>query len=626
MDEDKLHHFQSVVFFLAGCFMIVLLFLAFLKQMRESGSNLDGMEEGSTQKEETKEDGVHIPVIRLLPNVWIMESAEDGLWLFEDGLQTFYPWEIATQKQEMENETLRDETRCDKIADVLLTDERVSKVIAKEQKLHGIVHDYGKDYVTMEGLGRLELDKDYRGYRLYGEPKLQTVADLKIGCDDADFVVEDGKIQAILFARPQKLEEIRVLLKNGNNGGLFHEAIELYGQNGFFVQYQEGLEWKEEAFQGNQRVIIDRESIYLQGEERRMTIVPYELTGKIGIGNLGKEAGDPLYPGRLEIELTADGLTLINILPLEEYLCYVIPSEMPASYPFEALRAQAICARTYAYGWLRQAGYPAYGAHVDDSTQFQVYHNIGLQAQTSEAVKATSGMILNTKDGELAQTYYYAASCGQGTDVTAWGNSAEQYPYLKGKRISRNSEAQTDPNLALLMTEDPDDYEFDQEWYRWSCRVDRMNLEEVRKRLSKNLGKEDALKASGIQEIYGLEITERGGGGVALCLKMETNAGDFYVRGEHAIREALCNGAVKIKNRSGKELVFGTLLPSAFFLLDTVKKDDIVVEYSIIGGGFGHGIGMSQNAAGKMATDGKTAEEILAFFYEGCILSSIPEG
>ena len=60
---------------------------------------------------------------------------------------------------------------------------------------------------------------------------------------------------------------------------------------------------------------------------------------------------------------------------------------MPADYPAEALNAQAICARTYAYGRMEHAGYPQYGAHVDDSTSYQVYNNVGEQEGSTTAVK-----------------------------------------------------------------------------------------------------------------------------------------------------------------------------------------------------------------------------------------------
>ena len=98
---------------------------------------------------------------------------------------------------------------------------------------------------------------------------------------------------------------------------------------------------------------------------------------------------------------------MINELLLEEYLYAVVPSEMPASYPLEALKAQAVCARTYAYARILHAGLPEYGAHVDDSTAFQVYNNILENAQTTKAVRETKGELL-WYGQELADTYYYS--------------------------------------------------------------------------------------------------------------------------------------------------------------------------------------------------------------------------
>ena len=66
---------------------------------------------------------------------------------------------------------------------------------------------------------------------------------------------------------------------------------------------------------------------------------------------------------------------MVNELPLENYLCKVVPSEMPASYQKEALKAQAICARSYAYRQIMDYAYPEYQAHVNDSTDYQVYNN-----------------------------------------------------------------------------------------------------------------------------------------------------------------------------------------------------------------------------------------------------------
>ena len=135
-------------------------------------------------------------------------------------------------------------------------------------------------------------------------------------------------------------------------------------------------------------------------------------------------------------ELTEQGIVLVNELPLEEYLYAVVPSEMPASYPQEALKAQAVCARTYAYRYILRAGIPELGAHVDDTTAYQVYHNIEEHAASTTAVKETDGVLL-TYEGEAAGNYYYSTSCGTGTDVVSWqGGNGEEVPYLQGVRVS----------------------------------------------------------------------------------------------------------------------------------------------------------------------------------------------
>ena len=78
---------------------------------------------------------------------------------------------------------------------------------------------------------------------------------------------------------------------------------------------------------------------------------------------------------------------LVNEIELEEYLKKVIPSEMPSSYEKEALKAQAVCARTYAFMQSRSNTYSAYGAQIDDSTQFQVYNNVDPDERTTQAVQ-----------------------------------------------------------------------------------------------------------------------------------------------------------------------------------------------------------------------------------------------
>ena len=77
------------------------------------------------------------------------------------------------------------------------------------------------------------------------------------------------------------------------------------------------------------------------------------------------------YPGELEYYEEEQGWVIVNEAPLEEYLRRVTPSEMPSDYAMEALKAQAVCARTYAVWQMREYAYPEYKAHVDDSVSYR---------------------------------------------------------------------------------------------------------------------------------------------------------------------------------------------------------------------------------------------------------------
>ena len=105
-----------------------------------------------------------------------------------------------------------------------------------------------------------------------------------------------------------------------------------------------------------------------------------------GIYHKNKEL-DKEYPGELQYYEEAQGWVIINEVPLEEYLCRVVPSEMPSGYAAEALKAQAVCARTYAVWQMQEYAYPEYKAHVNDSVSYQVYNNVESQEETRQAVE-----------------------------------------------------------------------------------------------------------------------------------------------------------------------------------------------------------------------------------------------
>lgn len=397
-------------------------------------------------------------------------------------------------------------------------------------------------------------------------------------------------------------------------------------------------------------------------------VITNKETGSIYHEDISDFQNGADYRGMLQYVETDAGYVVINELPVEEYLYSVVPSEMPASYPMEALKAQAICARTYAYLHMLSPGYPKWDAHVDDTTSFQVYHSVEEQERTTQAVNETEGVILLAPGGQsLAETYYYSTSCGVGSDAHVWRTKySDNYPYIQSKHINREvaekeavaasvqitdaenvtngmGQGNGETGWVQRMLEDGtfeeyirninlSDFEAQESWYRWSYQVKEVDLERMLSTLQKRYEANQklilTLKGSTyvsqpikeLDKLVDIIIEKRGAGGVADELLIITEKNVYKVITELNIRYVLNDGVTKVLRQDASEVSMPALLPSAFIVLENEYNNGELTGYGVIGGGFGHGAGMSQNAAKAMAQEGMSAQEILTFFFEDCTL------
>ena len=362
-------------------------------------------------------------------------------------------------------------------------------------------------------------------------------------------------------------KNIRILLMTDGYKQIVHKELKVSATGGLIIEKTGTTEETAE----NEKITITKEA---------------KDGGEMVVSSIRRGYGNPSYAGILDLYATSEGIVIINELPVESYLCKVVPSEMPASYQKEALKAQAVCARNYAERQMEDYAYPEYQAHVNDSTDYQVYNNSAQQDASTEAVRETAGEVLKYK-GNIVTTYYYSTSCGKTTTMKAWGTSEnESNGYLQSVEVK-------DKN---------GDYEKSLPWYRWEADIDQDILSTL---LAENVKKN-------IGTVQSLEVTKTGPGGVALQIKAVGDKGSITVDTENKIRKALGGNGYEIKKQDGTVAQSGTLLPSAFF---KVKKAGNI--FKITGGGYGHGIGMSQNGANEMAKTGKNYQEILQMFYPG---------
>ena len=208
---------------------------------------------------------------------------------------------------------------------------------------------------------------------------------------------------------------------------------------------------------------------------------------------------------------------------------------------------------------------------------------------SSEAVQETKGQLVKYQ-GQIVTTYYYSTSCGKTTTMEAWGDA----------------DSPGNAYLQSVEVKDQDgDYEAQIPWYRWEADI---SADVLSKLICVNT-------KTDIGTLQNLEITKKGPGDVVLQIKATGDKGAVTVDTENKIRRALGGEGYEICRQDGKKVKSSALLPSAFFTIE--KKENV---YTIKGGGYGHGVGMSQNGANEMAKKGKNYQEILQTFYPGTVI------
>ena len=532
------------------------------------------------------------------------EVVYKNAWLIPDGEKNRMEVYIGGTVREFPLEDAVEEEAGGVLADVSLKDGKIRKLSLKKDTIEGKVLAVRDNAIEIEGYGNVAITDDFKVYKTYGTVKEARKKDILVGYDIQKFVVEDKRICAALLVKSFDARNIRVLLMDTGFQSIFHDTVTLkcsvpmkvvLGDYEFTVEAGE----KFTVFDGDER---------LRRSDRRFIIEPEDPTKSIDVTTIERGQGTPSYQGTLEISQEKEGLLLLNDLDVEDYLTRVVPSEMPASYEMEALKAQAVCARTYAYRQIKANAYSQYGAHVDDSTNYQVYNNTASSERTDTAVMETYGQMVFYGDNP-AETYYFSTSCGHTTDGTIWGADQSAVPYLKGVSLTDGRTVMKelrDNESFEKFIRDKDEKTYDSTFpmYRWETKITNRSLEE---------------KITGIGEIQTLAVTERGTGGIAKKLKVYGSEGETVISGESQIRSTLGSTELVYKKNDGKTLTGWSNLPSAYIAIDETARDEEsgLRTFTIWGGGYGHGVGMSQNGAQQMAREGMDYEDILTFFYDG---------
>jgi len=284
--------------------------------------------------------------------------------------------------------------------------------------------------------------------------------------------------------------------------------------------------------------------------------------------------GGKVYRGNWAVLSTDSGLAVINVVHIEDYLKGVVPHEIGRlkREEIEALKVQAIAARTYAYSHIGSRKSQGFDIYAD--TRDQVYNGKAEEDPiANDAILATEGLVIK-HEGKMIEAYYHSTCGGRTESVEVWGQ--ENKAYLQP--MSDSAEGKAFCELSRMM-----------KWKETFTRAELITL------FQKNAADARADRIFPFSKIEQILVTEKFPGGRVKRLVVFTDKGSFEVFGDKARW---------LFARAGK------ILPSALFAIAQSGNT-----FTITGSGFGHGIGMCQMGTRARAKAGQSYEEILKAYY-----------
>jgi len=298
------------------------------------------------------------------------------------------------------------------------------------------------------------------------------------------------------------------------------------------------------------------------------------------------------YTGDLLLDIGEDGaITITERIGIADYLTGVLPSEMPALWPVDALKAQAVAARSDVLAHMRVKHFLS-GYHFSDTVRDRAYKGAGGRHPGADAaVAATRGEVLS--DGARLLPGVFSATCGGWTEhnESVWfapGDAA-----LRG-RSDMPAAGPSPTNIRKWLKSSPAAYcDYDTKYFRWKRRISRAEA-------TKMVNQEHA-----VGTVQRIELGDRGESGRLKWIRIHGTKGDATIKKELPIRQ-----------------LFGSL-PSAMFIIDEAKGADGQIEFIFTGGGRGHGVGLCQYGARGMAKAGESYGAILRHYYAGSTIAKV---
>ena len=431
--------------------------------------------------------------------------------------------------------------------------------------------------------------------------------------------------QAVITKQPSS-EVVRVGIGTTNFGTYQYNNITIFGTGDTQIYDNKMLIANVGANQ-NIRITYKNGFFTISAGQYNETVTgPVQITsnyGLLGVAGLKRAGKQALYHGAFElVKNNNNTFNLVNMIEVEEYLKGVVPNEMPVTFGLEALKAQSVAARNYVLSPRTKAS-PNYD--VVDSVASQVYFGANTEKPLSnQAVAETEGVVaIYNWDLILAQ---YSSTAGGYTEsyshafsdpVTKAFPSPEK-PYLKAKPdIIGQEPLNSEEKASAYYKSKPTAYDVRSPYFRWER---EWTVDELKTALETTLPAQSATgfvkpafkKGDKFDDLVEIKVLKRGDSGKIVEMEIVTRSQTYKVFKELVIRRLMTNQ--------------GKALPSANVVFENEQDENgNLVSVKAYGGGFGHGVGLSQYGAGFMGSElHKSYDKILQHYYTGIKLATKP--
>lgn len=364
-----------------------------------------------------------------------------------------------------------------------------------------------------------------------------------------------------------------------------------------------------------------KSSVTIENNEGTFTVTADEVEDTVQYDSDGIiSVNGTKYKGSIVLKKDSKGLlTVINKVDLEDYIASVIAVEMSPSFNIEALKAQAVCARTYALRFMNK--HSSYGFDMCASVDCQAYRGVSVESEkTNRAARETKGVVIKY-DGQLIEAVYSATSGGHTEDVKyVWGSSI---PYLKAVEDTYESKSVYGSSWEKEITVEKASEIMNNKGYNLGTVTDI----EVSETTEHGTVTKLVVKGTEGEKTFTNEGCRLAFGTITLSQAFTVNTVSSAVKSEpiYAYGGHKVSGKVTVLTSDGKSKIKldGITLMGNKKREYSANVDGPITGFVFNGRGYGHLVGLSQNGANGMAEAGFTYEEILKHYYKGIELDWI---